>query len=243
MYKCNDIIASCLISLLQAALNNPIEKSQLLQKPEKLREIINDIPVRQWLFEQGCLTDQPNRVSQAKDFIVMMMKSSRLIWGGGGKISPDIYDEALSRTWEWFIKDFGQYQPQKASLITWFNQKLRWNILDVIREKAKEEQRQLNLSDDEWIYPPAPELDRWDETIQEWLDLVQNNSHFFRDCQMRHYSDVNCQFLLINILQVLRDSGEFSWDILAQNYGVEVSVLKRFCRTRCFRIFKQLLPE
>ncbi len=237
---CND-----LRSLIQAALNDPIEKSRLLQQRQKLQEIINDIPTRQWLFEQACQPDDPH---QAKTLIITMMTSSRLIWCGD-RISPDIYSEALSRTWVWFLEDFCQrYNPEKASFVTWFNQKLKWIILDVIRERAKEEKNRLHPLDGEdveKIYPPCPHPDRWEQTIEEWLNLVQNNPHLFKSCQMQQYSHVNCQVVLMQILLVLRDSGSenFSWDTIAQQYGLEALSLKRFCRTRCFRIFKQLLSE
>ncbi|MBW4555340.1 MAG: hypothetical protein KME59_05265 [Trichormus sp. ATA11-4-KO1] len=236
---CND-----LRDLLQAAFNDPIEKSRLLQHRQKLQEIINDIPARQWLFEQACQPDDPNQV---KTFIITMMTSSRLIWCGN-RISPDVYSEALSRTWVWFLEDFCQrYNPEKASFVTWFNQKLRWMILDVIRERAKEEKNRLRLppdrEDNEWIYPPP--LPPLKQTIKEWLELVQNNPHLLKNCQMQKHPHVNCQIVLTQILIVLRDSEteKFSWDTIAQNYGVAASSLKRFCRTRCFRIFKQLLSE
>lgn len=233
-----------LIGLLQAALNNPSEKSRLLQQPEMLRKIMNNIPARQWLFEQVCQTNDP---SQVKKLIIDMMSSSKLIWHGGG-ISPDVYSEALSRTWVWFTEHLcSRYKPALASFVTWFNQRLKGMIQDVIRERAKEERRRLNLpadeEDHEWIYPPAPEPDRWHETIQEWLELVQNNPQMFKSCRMQSHPHVNCQDLLIQILKVLRDSGEFSWNAIAQNYQVEPSVLRRFCQTRCFPRFKQLLLE
>ncbi|MDZ8106246.1 MAG: hypothetical protein RM338_11585 [Nostoc sp. DedQUE12a] len=240
---CNQIITSPLISLLQAALNNPIERSRLLQQPEKIREIANDIPARQWLFQQACQTDDPN---PAKDLIITMMKSSRLIWHGG-RISPDVYSEALSRTWVWFLEHLCQrYNPEQASFVTWFNQKLRWMILEVIREIADIQSKELHSprseEDNEWIYPPAPERDRWHETIQEWLELVQNNSHLSA-CRMQSHPHVNCQVLLIDILKILGDFGEFSWNNLAQKYGVELSALRKFCKTRCFPLFKKLLSE
>ncbi|YAF97047.1 MAG: hypothetical protein AB3A66_05065 [Nodularia sp. CChRGM 3473] len=230
---CND-----LRDLLQAAFNDPIEKSRLLQHRQKLQEIINDIPARQWLFEQACQPDDPNQV---KTFIITMMTSSRLIWCGN-RISPDVYNEALSRTWVWFLENFcHRYNPEKASFITWFNQKLRWTILDILHPRPPEPGRE----GDEWIYPPAPEPDRWYQTIKEWLELVQNNPHLLKNCQMQKHPHVNCQIVLTQILIVLRDSEaeKFSWDTIAQKYGVAASSLKRFCRTRCFQIFKQLLSE
>jgi hypothetical protein len=240
---CNDFSDSSLIALLEAALSNSLARSRLLQQQKILQEIINDIPARQWLFVQLCQADNPNQV---KDFMIAMMKSSRLIWNGA-KISTDVYSEALSRTWIWFMENLQQYNPEKASLVTWFNQKLRWTIQDVIQEKADEQKIRLNPSADgenhEWIYPPAPEPDRWYETIHEWLELVENHPHVFKDCRMQSHPHVNCQVLLIHILKVLQDSGEFSWNAIALEYAVEPSALRRFCRTRCFPRFKQLLPD
>jgi DNA-directed RNA polymerase specialized sigma24 family protein len=235
------------IGWLQAALSNPIEKSKLLQQPQKLREIINDIPARQWLFEQACQTSDAKLAIQAKDLISNVIKYSRLIWRGGGNLSSDIYEEALLHTWELFNKRMClEYKPEKASFVSWFNLKLRYEILNEIRKRAKEDKRRVHLSTDEEdyesIYPPAPEPERWHETIQEWLELVQNNSHL-RNYRMQNYPAVNCQFLLIHILQTLHTSGEFSWDDLAQKYQVEASALKRFCKMRCFPIFKQLLSK
>ena len=238
---CNDFSDSSVIGLLQAALSNSMTKSRLLQQPKTLQEIINDLPARKWLFEQLCQADNSDRV---KDFTIAMMKSSRLIWNGA-RISPDIYSEALSRTWIWFMENLGKYNPEKASFVTWFNQKLRWTIQDVIREIADEERIRLNPptneEDREWIYPPAPDPDRWYETIQEWLELVQSHPHIFKECRIQSHPHVNCQVLLIHILNVLHDSGEFSWNAIAQEYGLEPSVLRRFCRTRCFPRFRQLL--
>jgi hypothetical protein len=234
---------SPLIGLLQAAIHSPIERSKLLQQPEILRDIMNNIPARRWLFEQACGSDHPN---QATDFIVAMMLSSRLIWRGG-KISPHVYSEALSRTWKWFIEHLQDYDPEKASFVTQFNCKLKWMIQDVIQEIADEQKKRFSCKDGEedndWIYPPAPPSDRWHETVQEWLELVQNPSHRFIHDRMQCRSYINCQVVLTQILTVLRDSGEFSWDVVAQNYHIKPPALKRFCRTRCFSRFKQVLSE
>ncbi|NJO39206.1 MAG: hypothetical protein HC865_00525 [Cyanobacteria bacterium RU_5_0] len=230
---CNDSTPP-LISLLQAAVSSPIEKSKLLQQPEKLREIMNNVPARRWLFEQAC---QPDDLNRAADLIIAVMQSSRLIWRGG-KISPDVYSESLSRTWVWFMEHLQTYDPEKASFVTWFNQKLVWMIQDVIRELSP-----IDDQDKERIYQIGPFPDRWDETIQEWLELVQNHPHLFRNCRSQRSPHVNCQVLLIQILTVLRNSEEFSWKAIAQDYEVEPSALRKFCKRRCFPCFKQLLPE
>jgi hypothetical protein len=174
------------------------------------------------------------------------MQSSRLIWRSG-RISPDVYSEALSRTWKWFAKHLQMYNPERASFVTWFNRKLVWMIQEVIREISEEKRRRLyppeGEDDMDWIFPPAPDRDHWYETVQEWLELVQNHPQLFRNCRLQNPAHVNCQVLLIRILTVLQDLGEFSWEAIAQDYEVEPLVLRQFCKRRCFPCFKQVLSE
>ncbi|MBF2076362.1 MAG: hypothetical protein IGS50_21750 [Synechococcales cyanobacterium C42_A2020_086] len=227
-----------LINLLRAAIHGPpLERSRLLQQPETLRDIMNNVSARRWLFEQACQND-PTQAQPARELIVALMQSSKLIWRGG-KISPDVYSEALSRTWVWFMENFQTYDPEKASFVTWFNRKLGWMIQDVIRPQPITKP----LDGDDGIQPPPPELDRWHETIQEWLELVHNHPHLLRNCRLQRFPHLNCQVVLIQILTVLENTGEFSWETVAQVYNVEPSTLKRFCRIRCFPRFKQLLTE
>jgi hypothetical protein len=242
----NDFSPFTLIGLLQVALNNPVERSRLLQQPELLRSMMNCVDTRQWLFEQAYQTDDPARTDQAKNLIIAIMKSSRLLWHGG-RISPDVYSEALSRTWAWFMEHLQTYNPEEASFVTWFNRKLGWMIQEVIREIADEKKKRLHPplgeDDSEWIYPPAPDPDRWYETVQEWVELVQNNSRLFMNCRSQNSPHVNCQVLLTQILMMLKDSGEFSWDVIAQDYAVDPSALRKFCQRRCFPRFKQVLSD
>ncbi|MDJ0707992.1 MAG: hypothetical protein QNJ46_32370 [Leptolyngbyaceae cyanobacterium MO_188.B28] len=223
----NDIRVEPLIELLQAALDHPVEKERLLQQTAKLREIINHIPARRWLFEQWRLVDQgrqPLEINRVMDLIVAMMKSSGLLWRGG-RISPDVYSEALSQTWEWFITGFETYDPEQASFVTWFNGKLVWKIQDVIRAIAQEEKTRLrplsNAEEDAWLDPPAPDPDRWRETVQHWRSLLHQNPHRCANCRMQQYPHVNCEKLLLQILNVLEESEAFSWDPMAQRFGVE----------------------
>ncbi len=229
------------IKLLQAALDNPDNRRWLLGERKIIREMMKQTQTRQWLFEQANQSQMPNPVL---DLIVEMMKYSRLLWRSGA-VTPEIYDEALSRTWVWFLEKFPNYEPEKASFITWFNNRLGWIIQDVIREKAREESKRLhsnNEEDSDWIYPPAPQPDRWQETIEEWRDLLYKTRHC-KGCRMQKFPQINCQALLIKVLQVLESKREFSWEVIAQEYKVDTKALRRFCRGRCFRCFQEIMSE
>lgn len=168
-------------------------------------------------------------------------------------MTPEVYEESLARTWVWFGENFEHYNPEQASFVTWFNNKLKWVIRDVIREQTVEQNRRiqpLNYSDAEAIdladFLPAPNLERWEETLEEWIDLVQQApDKQLRNCRMRDYPHINCQTLLVQILMALRvrDLGEVPWDDLAQGLEVDRTTLISFCKSRCSSCFRQLLVK
>ncbi|MEA5580766.1 hypothetical protein VB620_05350 [Nodularia harveyana UHCC-0300] len=225
------------INQLQAALKSSVEKRRLLQERAILLMMMNDIPTRQWLFEQWQVSHDSDAVLS---LIVDMMKCSESIWRGGA-ISADIYDEAYSKTWVWFIEHLPTYNPQLASFITWFNHKLRWIIIDISRQAIKISSQKISI-DNSWIDPPAPDADQWDDTVEDWLALVQNNKALVTN-RMQSSPHINCELLLTNILWELKDNREFSWDTLALAQGTNPEALRRFCKRRCFPCFQTIFSN
>lgn len=235
------------ITQLEDALRYPNVQRTLLQNATRLRELMNDIPARRWLFEQACQTENKAQATKARLLIIRILQSPSQIWyGGGSHLSLEIYEEALARTWEWFNRNFQSYIPERASFVTWFNHHLKWRIIDV--------QQEIDLGNKNRIHPcqgengemidplgiiPAANHQDWQETIRDWLELVQNDA-MLRNCRMQNAPAVNGQDLLTRILQELLDSGEFCWQAIAQTYNVEPSSLRRFCRTRCTPRFQEL---
>ncbi|MEM9163447.1 MAG: hypothetical protein AAGC54_10310, partial [Cyanobacteria bacterium P01_F01_bin.4] len=210
---CDYTKSNALIERLRAALCSSADRQQLLQQFQTIRAILNDISARQWLFEQIQWTEDSTVAPDdpALKLIISLMKASGMIWRGG-LISPEIYDEAHSRTWEWFLKRLHTYDPSRASFTTWFNNKLKWIIQDLIRGKIGE----LPLYPDEenWNDPPAPAPDQWHETVEDWFELVKNDLRL-SSVRMQNHPHVNCQAVLIELLTVLRDPREFEWDKIA----------------------------
>jgi hypothetical protein len=242
-----DKFSTELIAQLEDALRYPDRQRALLQQQETLREIMNHIPARQWLFEQARQTQVCAQAEKARLLIIRIVLSPAFIWHGGDSgLSPEVYEEALARTLEWFSGNLERYVPERASFVTWFNNKLKWTIADVRAEMDKDQQLKEpphRSENGELLDPldniPTPNPDYWQETIQSWLILIQSDL-ILRNCRMQNAPNINGQNVLTHILQMLRESGEFSWDAIAQTYNIEPSALRRFCRTRCFPRFKQL---
>jgi hypothetical protein len=245
-----DEFSAKLIAQLEEALRHPASQQLLLQQRETLQAIINDYFARRWLFEQACQTDNSVQAKKTRLLIVRILQSSNQIWrGGSGGVLPEHYEEALARTWEWFSNNLDRYEPERASFVSWFNHHLNWRIIDVQREMTQTKQRREHAvvtESGEVIDPletfPAPDPDRWQETINIWLELLQTDDVLY-SYRMQNAPHVNGQDLLTQILQKLRDLGEFSWEAIAQIYDVEPSSLKRFCRIRCFPHFRKRWTE
>lgn len=227
-----------LLDWVELALTNPTEKRKLLQQPPLLRQILNDIPARQRLFERAVLTEDLTQRRAVLALIVDVMKGSRGIWRGGS-ISGQVYNEALAKTWVWFIDWLPNYQPEKASFVTRFNTELKWKI--------RNEPLPLPALTDNMIgnmigNALLPDPYAWDNLLEEWIALVKTDQALM-NCRMQRNLRLNCQGLLLDILTGLQTQGVFTWEAIAARHNVEPDVLKRFCKRRCFARFKALTSE
>ncbi|MEM9214957.1 MAG: hypothetical protein AAGD25_11495 [Cyanobacteria bacterium P01_F01_bin.150] len=237
-----------LIHRLWQAFQNHDALTTLLSEPETLRTIMNTVEIRRWLFEE--IQRQSNGcdpcATQASQNLIRMMEASKMI-RGRGYIAEDIYAEAYSRTCEWLLKKLPTYDPEKASFVHWFNKKLAWTIHDGFRERAerlkREVSRDASAKDPE--LPTQQNNYSWQEIVKEWIDRVERNKPDLRRCRMQDpYSYINGYDLLLQILQSMLTEkfsiDQVDWDALAQSQNIAPASLKRFCQTRCFRIFKTL---
>ncbi|MEM6597936.1 MAG: hypothetical protein AAF635_07175 [Cyanobacteria bacterium P01_C01_bin.69] len=234
---------SALVDDVWLALTQAMARRRLLQRRPYLRDILNDVPARRLLWQQACAPE--GRVALA--LIVDVMKCSGLIWRGG-LVAAQVYDEALSRTWVWFVDKLPTYDPQRASFTTWFNNKLKWMILE-------ESRRALPPPKTTELYGLIlPDPYAWENLLNEWIDLVRRDQALMK-CRMQGNLRLSCQVLLLAILVAMQEVGEFSWEAIAQHpsmkeerdegadEAMDPATLKRFCRRRCFARFKELTLE
>ncbi|NJR58186.1 MAG: hypothetical protein HC769_04560 [Cyanobacteria bacterium CRU_2_1] len=221
-----------------------MKRREILNHREQLREILNCVPARCWLQEQACQKLDRNRSAKTRLFIVEIMQYSGDIWRGGNPPpDPDDYGEALSRTWEWFnarlcsCDSEKAYNPQLSSFTTWFNMKLRYKLIEVIKEKPDHEgsaplEKLASSSFDNLTL------------IEELLSLVQRDAGGkLRKSHMQNYPHITCQKLMILILQSLDSLPQIPWDHLAQKFEVDKDSLKKFHQGTCRPHFKQFLND
>ena len=122
---------------------------------------------------------------------------------------------------------------------------------DVIREIATEESRRYyppefskGETDEPPIDYPASEPDRWKETLEKWLDLVKADPEKqLSRRRMQKYPHVNCQTLLLCILEELRNFEQIDWRVIAKALEVELRAVRRFYKEQCSPCFRDLVDK
>jgi hypothetical protein len=231
------------VSWLESLLGSSMQRGSLLGDRDRVRQILNSISTRRWLKEQVCQGTDRRRAALVRQFVVELMQSSGMIWRGGNPPpDPAVYQEALAQTWEWFWQNFClRYDPNSGSFTTWFNSKLKFVIIDVLKQVG------INLSLDNELIERVVGGEHDDLTlilINDLLSLVQSDTEGrLRRCRMQNYQYITCQRLMTLILESLRHLPQIPWNQLAQDLSVNKDKLLQFYRSTCRPCFRKLIKD
>jgi hypothetical protein len=247
-----------LCDVLEHALLYPSERQELLRQSLLLREILNDRVARGWLHQQALASDVGRR-AKVRNLIVQIMQASGGIWAGGGCCTPDQYDEALSRMWEWLSQRWADYDPAIASYTTWFNRTLRFRILDVVQDKKRQQEIEIRFPEEmmesfedqpaisprdlETLAVPPLEPDEGQGLMKEMIELAEQDPKgtLRKRWMQQPNGHVSAQELMIKVLKSVARSGEIEWEKLQGDLRVDdVKKLQNYYRNSCRPIFQEL---
>ena len=153
------------------------------------------------------------------------------------------YEDALQETWVYFCKNICEgntYNAEKASVVTWLNNYLKWRLKDgFIGEQQDKKQRAApRMGDDNKLIDPIdsipaqPDIPPLLAEIEKWVlvDAKKKLSQIYLD----NHPHITAQQLILKRLPP-----ETSWKQLAAEYGVAAGTLSSFYQRKC----KPLLRE
>jgi hypothetical protein len=233
-----------LVERLEGALNNTGQRQQLLQEQGTLRQIMQDMACRRWFIEQVALAETCDRnlilrSRKVRNLLIQIMQHSGSIQRQGNT-DPEVYDEALSRTLEWFsgnlFNHLQAYDPERGGMVTWFNNNLKYKIKDILRDRAIDQQRRQPQfyhpdSTDPDPIEAIPSFDSNDDDtfFKTAIELIQQDPEKrLRRTRMQGTPRITAQYLSLQILQQLHSLGEIQWPDLASQLDVSEHTLKRF---------------
>jgi hypothetical protein len=135
--------------------------------------------------------------------ILAVQQSNRLYRGGGA--NPEHYQEALSMTWLYVVRNLDKYDPDRAEVLTWINFRLSKDLKTVQLKSTKEAQRRWtwyaawNQGEGEERSSPIDQLPaqadgRWVlQQLQQWLTQSADG---LMALHIRGRSDLHCRQLI-----------------------------------------------
>ena len=156
------------------------------------------------------------------------------------------YEDALQETWVYFCQNICEgktakpYDSEKASVITWLNNYLKWRLKDgyINTEKQRKLTAPVRVDENNRIIDPVdslpakPNVPTILEEIENWV--LQDPDNKLRQTYLDNYPQITCQLLILKRLPP-----EIPWKTLAEQYGISAGTLSSFYQRKC----KPLLRE
>ncbi len=185
-------------------------------------------------------SESVERRQKLNQIIRRVMRSGKL-W----RESTDYYNDALQETWEYFCQHLEEYDPQRASVITWLDNYLKRRLRSLRERQYRQQNRKLTpfVSDQDPTDPLdqvsarpdiQPVLDIWDKT-SEWV--VCDPDEVLRETCFRNCPDINCQVLFLK-----RFPSETPWKSIAAEFDLtttEAKDLPKFYNRKCLPLLRK----
>ena len=156
------------------------------------------------------------------------------------------YEDALQETWIYFCQNICEgktakpYNPERASVITWLNNYLKWRLKDGYITTAKQRKQTISSQVDEnnKIIDPVdslaakPDVPPILEEIEKWA--LQDRDRQLRQTHLDNHPHITCQLLILRRLPP-----ETPWKTLAEEYQVSAGTLSSFYQRKCKPLLRQ----
>jgi hypothetical protein len=144
------------------------------------------------------------------------------------------YGDALQRTFIYLTRKVHNYDPARASVKTWLNSRLKFELLTLKIKWFEEQKRKISTTTMEGKEFDIPDENQTVEAkdpnlldaIRAWATVDATGE--LQAKQMRSLPQVNCQQLILDRLQP-----DISWEYLANHYQSKVPTLAAFYQRHC----------
>ena len=193
------------------------------------------------LVKKACEHPPGSRNRQKKLTQIIRLVNSKL-W----KENTAYYEDALQETWVYFCQNICEgktariYDPDKASVVTWLNNYLKWRLKDgyIRTEKQKNQTASIRVDQSNKIIDPVdslpatPDIPPILEEVRKWV--IEDPEDRLRQTHLDHHPQITSQLLIWKRLPP-----ETPWKTLSEEYGISSGTLSSFYQRKC----KPLLRE
>lgn len=199
---------------------------------------------------------------QKRQRFVMTVQNSGKLWRGGASPASsqtwrevdEHYFTALGMTWEYVLTHLDTYDPQRASVTTWINNRLRWDILTVQGKAREAQMRQMfDYSNDEDGVPLIDQLSASEDAMANLAAVCKILYEAKNEAQAIHVTDrpeINCYELAQDKLGVscepahwLQRRDRDSYRLMAEHYDSRIPTIAGFWTNKCLPFLNDLFGD
>jgi hypothetical protein len=227
-----------------------------VQPPVRVRAMNDprDIQLRQTITAILALTPgTPPWQRQVGEFVSLVQQSDK-IWRAPG-VERDLYSDVLSGVWEYVLKNFHKYDPDRGAVMTWINNRLKWDLKTSQGKHWEDLGRRLSN------FPLGHEdaiswLDRLEAQADQGLYLKQACQYWWEHraaAQAIHVQgrpDINCDALFQDMLGLSCDPETWldrrdrpTYRAMAEHYQAPLPTIASFWTNKCLPFVHQLFED
>jgi tetratricopeptide (TPR) repeat protein len=204
----------------------------------------NDISMSQFIAAILLLpVDARERQRKIGEFVRLVQSSGRL-WRPPG-VNHDLYHEVLSDLWVYIFENFHKYDPSRGSVMSWINNRLKWNLKTKQLQHWEKLQRQLLDRHDRANI--AEVADTYHADIAEVAKHWWENRSLSQAIHIRHRPDLNCYEFFQDMIGLscepdkwLEQRDRSSYRAMSEYYQVPLPTIASFWVNNCLPFIRQL---
>jgi hypothetical protein len=200
---------------------------------------------------------------QKRSQLIRAIQASGKLWRGGAASQStsqawhevdEHYYTALSMTWDYVLTHLDKYDASRASVMTWINNRLRWDIL-TMQGKAQEERsrRMFDYIGEEDSTSLIDQLSGREDALSSLTSCCQRLYEVRHEAQAIHVTgrpDINCYDLCQDKLGVSCDPDNWlqlrdrdTYKLMAAYYQSKIPTIAGFWTNKCLPFLRDRLDD
>ncbi len=181
---------------------------------------------------------------QTSRFVRLVQKSGKL-WRAPG-VDRDLYHDVLAGVWSYVLENFHKYKPELGAVMTWINNRLKWDIKTAQSKCWEELKRRLtDFSGSDGDDRPS-RIDRLESDTDGGVQLEQilrcwwDAKATSQAIHVQHRPDLNCYEFFQDMLGLSCEPGTWlerrdrpSYRTMAEYYKAPLPTIASFWTNKC----------
>jgi hypothetical protein len=213
-----------------------------------------DHQLRELIIAILSLSPQSPEWRHKRNRFVWLVQTSGKLWRAPG-VERDLYNDVVSEVWFYVLNSFHKYKPELGGVMTWINNRLKWDLKTAQSKSWEELKRRLtDFGVDDADRPSL--IDRLAAKTDGGVQLEQI-MHCWWQAQaqaqalhVQHRPDLNCYEFFQDMLGLscepdtrFERRDRPSYRTMAEYYNAPLPTIASFWTNKCLPLVREILAD